>query len=269
MHQTRVITSVVGLILLIGLLGWGNRLVFWLVVSTVIVIGLAEFYHLAQARDLPVYHLPGLLAGWLLSLAPIVATSFGEIGQTELTLTLIVLGLFLYALFTGQALSEAISALAITLFGVCYVSWLLSHLIFLHGLPNGKGWVWYLLLVVWAGDTGAYYTGRKFGKHPLSPVISPKKTIEGTLGGLAASLLVSFIAKWAFLAQLRWIDCLLLGLLLATIAQLGDLCESLLKRGADVKDSGTILPGHGGILDRLDGVMFAAPVLYYYVRMVW
>ena len=265
MHRTRVITSIVGVLLLILLIALGNPFVFWLMVSSVIVVGLLEFYKIARTRAFPVYELPGVLLGWLLSLAPLIASSSQSMILTEFTLTLIVLALFLYALLTKRSLSESIPALAITLFGILYVSWLLSHLVLLRGLSNGKELVFYVLLVVWAGDTGAYYTGSYLGQHKLAPVVSPKKTIEGAVGGLIASLLASCIAKWTFLPLLAYRHCLVLGVLLAVISQLGDLCESMLKRAVNIKDSGTILPGHGGILDRLDGVMFAAPVLYYYV----
>ena len=264
MHCTRVITSLIGLVILIALIALGNLLVFWLLVSSVIVVGLWEFYRLAAARELPVYQLPGVLLGWLLSLAPLFAASLPGI-LTEFTFTLIVLALLLYALLTKRPLAESLPALALTLFGVFYVSWLLSHLVLLRGLSNGKELVFYVLLVVWAGDTGAYYAGSHLGKHPLAPAISPKKTVEGAVGGLLASVLVSCIAKWTFLPLLDYHDCAILGILLAIISQLGDLCESMLKRAVNVKDSGAILPGHGGMLDRLDGVMFAAPVLYYYV----
>jgi phosphatidate cytidylyltransferase len=266
LHRTRIITGIIGLILLILFIAYAkNVLIFWLLISSVIVIGLLEFYQLVQARPWSVYKLPGVLLGWLLSLVPLLASVWQSVALTGFTWTLILLTLFLYALFTRRALSESIPALAITLFGIMYVSWLLSHLVFLRGLvPNGTRLVFYLLLVVWAGDTGAYYIGSTLGRHKLAPVISPKKSIEGAVGGLAASMLASAVAKWTFLPLLNYADVVALGLGLAVIAQIGDLCESLLKRAVNVKDSGAILPGHGGLLDRLDGVMFAAPVLYYY-----
>jgi phosphatidate cytidylyltransferase len=267
MHRTRVITSIVGLLILILIIALGNLLMFWLVVSSAIIVGLLEFYKIAKTREFPVYELPGVLLGWLFSLVPLISSSFQSMMLAEFTLTLIVLALFLYALLTKRSLSESIPATAITLFGILYVSWLLSHLVLLRGLSSGKELVFYVLLVVWAGDTGAYYVGSYLGQHKLAPVISPKKTIEGAVGGLIASLLASCIAKWTFLPLLDYRHCLALGLLLAVISQLGDLGESMLKRAVNIKDSGTILPGHGGILDRLDGVMFAAPVLYYYVML--
>jgi phosphatidate cytidylyltransferase len=263
-HRTRVITSVIGLLILVSVVYFGNPLIFWLVVSSVIVIGMLEFYKIIQAKDMPVYTLPGVLLGWLLSLVPLASISFADVTLTGFTISLIVLSLFLYALLTKRPLEESILALATTVFGIFYVSWLLSHLIFIRKLPYGLQFVFYLLLIVWSGDTGAYYAGSFFGKHKLAEIISPKKTFEGAVGGTAASILASVIAKLTFLPLLSYLHCVVLALLLAIIAQLGDLCESMLKRAAEVKDSGTILPGHGGILDRLDGVMFAAPVLYYY-----
>ncbi|MDY0093942.1 MAG: phosphatidate cytidylyltransferase [Candidatus Vecturithrix sp.] len=264
MHRTRVITSIIGLAVLLALIGWGNLLIFWLVISSATVIGLMEFYKMIQARELPVYFFPGVVLGWLFSLSALVSSSFPVLSLTNFTLTLSVLAVFLYALLLRQSLSECISALAITMFGICYVVWLFNHLTFLRALPHGKHFVFYLLLIIWSGDTGAYYTGSFFGKHKLAPVISPKKTLEGALGGTAASVIASLIAKLTFLPLLSYTHALVLALLMAVIAQLGDLCESMLKRSANVKDSGTLLPGHGGILDRVDGVMFAAPVLYYY-----
>lgn len=263
MHATRVITSIVGLVFLVLIVALGNLLLFWLLISSAIVIGLMEFYAFAETRH-PVYKLPGILLGWLLSLVPLIASRWQSITLSEFTLTLILLALFLYALLTKRSLAEAIPALSITMFGILYISWLFSHLVLLRGLSNGKEFIFYLLLVVWAGDTGAYYTGKSLGRHKLAPVMSPKKTIEGALGGICASLLGSCIAKWTFLPLLTYRDCIILGILLAIVAQLGDLCESMLKRAVNVKDSGTLLPGHGGILDRVDGVLFAAPVLYYY-----
>lgn len=264
MHRTRVITSIVGAAILLAVIGLGNLPLFGIVIVAASVIGLQEFYSFVEARKLAVYKLPGLLLGGLLSLNCLLVIAFEKTDLTDFTVTLILLSLLLYTLLTKRPLVESIPALATTFFGIFYVNWLFGHMTFLRGLPHGKQLIFYLLLVVWSGDTGAYYFGKAFGKHKLAPVISPKKTIEGALGGTAASLIASCLAKLTFLPHLSYVDCVVLGISMAVIAQLGDLCESLLKRSADVKDSGTIIPGHGGILDRMDGVMFAAPVLYYY-----
>jgi phosphatidate cytidylyltransferase len=266
-HRTRLITSLIGAALVIALVGWGNLWLFWAFVSSATVLGLKEFYQLAKGGQLPAYPLPGILAGWLLSLAPLVAIGIQKEVLILFTVTLVILALFMYALFAKEPLPEAMTALAVTVFGIMYVSWLFMHLTLLRGLPYGKQFVFYLLIVVWVGDSGAYYVGKSLGKHLLSPVISPKKTIEGALGGIAATLIASIVAKFTLLPQMSVLHAVILGLLLAIVAQIGDLCESLLKRSVNVKDSGTLLPGHGGILDRVDGLIFAAPVLYYYAQV--
>ena len=119
-------------------------------------------------------------------------------------------------------------------------------------------------LIVFAGDTGAYYTGRSFGKNKLAPRISPGKTVEGVIGGLAANVLAVVIAHYTFFPQLNLLTVIPLALIMGGLGVIGDLCESLLKRGSHVKDAAHIIPGHGGVLDRLDSILFNAPVLYYY-----
>ncbi len=266
MHRTRLITGVIGAIIVIAIVGWGNLLLFWVLVSSATVLGLHEFYQIAKGGQLPAYPLPGILAGWLLSLAPLAAISIQKDMLMLFAVTLAMLALFMYALFAKEPLQEAMTALAVTVFGIMYVSWLFMHLTLLRGLPYGKQFVFYLLIAVWSGDSGAYYAGKSLGKHLLSPVISPKKTVEGAIGGLAATLLASIIVKFTLLPQMSLLHAAMLGVMLAIVSQIGDLCESLLKRSVNVKDSGTLLPGHGGILDRVDGLMFAAPVLYYYAQ---
>jgi phosphatidate cytidylyltransferase len=119
------------------------------------------------------------------------------------------------------------------------------------------------------GDTAAYYSGRTFGKRKLYPMVSPNKTIEGSLGGLVGSLAGVFIARATFFPQLSVVDSIALPVILGVLGQLGDLFESMLKRSFGVKDSGTIIPGHGGILDRLDSILFAAPAAFLYVHYVF
>ena len=125
-----------------------------------------------------------------------------------------------------------------------------------------------MFLVTWASDTAAYYVGSSFGTRKLAPRISPGKTIEGSVGGLVGSVMMAVVAKFGFMPWLDLKDCLIIGLLLGSIGQVGDLFESRLKRYAGVKDSGTILPGHGGLLDRLDSLIFTSPVFYYYVILI-
>jgi len=134
--------------------------------------------------------------------------------------------------------------------------------------PSGLQWVISALVITWANDTCAYFAGRLFGRHKLHPVVSPNKTWEGFAGGAVGSVAGMFVARWVAFPGLTPTDCLVLGLLGAVLGPLGDLCESLLKRAYGVKDSGTLIPGHGGLLDRVDALLFNAPAVYLYVVTV-
>jgi phosphatidate cytidylyltransferase len=154
---------------------------------------------------------------------------------------------------------------ALVSFGVLYVGATLSTIVSTRLLSGGERFVIFLALVTWSGDTGAYYIGTLFGKHLLAPSISPKKTVEGALGGLALAESAALVGQMWLVPEFSLIDTLALGFLLTVAGLLGDLWESAIKRRAGVKDSGSILPGHGGMLDRLDSLLFTAPAFYYYV----
>ena len=134
--------------------------------------------------------------------------------------------------------------------------------------PEGLQWVISALVITWANDTCAYFAGRLLGRHKLHPAVSPNTTWEGFAGGAVGSVAGMFIARWVAFPALTATDCLVLGLLGAVLGPLGDLCESLLKRAHGVKDSGTLIPGHGGLLDRVDALLFNAPAVYLYVVAV-
>jgi len=161
----------------------------------------------------------------------------------------------------------------ITLAGILYVGFLLSHLLLLRGLGEGTGWDlglrWVLLafLCTWAADIFAYFVGVTFGKHRLAPKISPKKSVEGLIGGAAAAMIAGIL--WGPLLEIGPAAGGFLGFLIAGVATLGDLAESALKRHAGVKDSGTLLPGHGGVLDRFDSSLFVLPFVYYIATLLY
>jgi phosphatidate cytidylyltransferase len=154
--------------------------------------------------------------------------------------------------------------LNVVLFGIGYVCLFLSYLVFIRNQAGGVRWIFFILFVLWLGDSGAYFVGSLIGRRKLLPAISPNKTVEGAVGGLVASLLTGFACKSIFLSELAGLHCFLLTLAIALAGQVGDLCESTFKRLRGVKDSGNLLPGHGGMLDRIDSLLFAAPVAYYY-----
>jgi phosphatidate cytidylyltransferase len=159
---------------------------------------------------------------------------------------------------------EILRSLGAMAFAQLYVPFTMSHLLLFLRLPNGRRWILLVLAVIFAGDTGAFYSGRLWGRHRLASVLSPKKTIEGAVGGLMASLAMTALAgKLLNPAPLKVVALLLLGLGLALVGQVGDLMESMIKRASRVKDAGALLPGHGGMLDRLDSLLFAFPLTYY------
>lgn len=172
------------------------------------------------------------------------------------------------AILTGQSASQRFTALLHNLFGVFFIGWSLSHLVLLRNLPEGKWYILFLCAIVWVGDTLAMYVGKTIGRHKMSQSISPGKTWEGSLGGLIGGLITAVTSSSYLVPQLSLRQCLLLALLLSIMAQISDLGESMIKRYTGVKDSGELIPGHGGLLDRIDSLLFAAPTFVYALRFL-
>lgn len=183
-------------------------------------------------------------------------------------LTLLILAVTIYTLYSFREIKNAASEAALLVFGLLYIPYLLGYLVLLRSHPLGWQWIMLILFIVMSGDSAAYFVGCNFGKRKLYPAVSPNKSIEGSLGGIAGSMVGVVVAKWIYFSEIGLADALLAAVLVGTISQIGDLFESLLKRSCGVKDSGGIIPGHGGILDRLDSIIFAAPAAYYYAFFV-
>jgi phosphatidate cytidylyltransferase len=242
---------------------------FLLLVDLIILLGLHEFYNLMAAK--------GYRPSRLLGAVGAVAVSLHVFrGGPAVTL---VVTLFLMMVMVRQLLqpevTRALTDIAVTVLGVMYVGWLASHLVMLRELPAllggdpalGAGLVYYVALVVWSCDTCAFLVGILVGRRKLMPRISPAKTVEGGVGGLVGGGLAGYLCASSFVPYITPIAGTALGLATAGVAQLGDLVESMLKRDAGLKDSATLIPGHGGVLDRVDSLLFAAPVVYYYFRL--
>jgi phosphatidate cytidylyltransferase len=243
--------------------------------------GLFEFYDLAKKIGLPCYRGWGIFGGLLLTtstflyLSGVVGTDVGpaEANDFETSfLILFVLGLCVRQ-FVSKSNPEAITAIATTLFGLMYVPWLLNFIQKINFYPNINGpfYVLHFILVTKFSDLGAYVTGSLFGKHKMIPRISPGKTWEGFGGAIVVSTLISIgYAEIAHskLANMTVLHATLLGIILSSTAVIGDLIESLFKREANVKDSGRLFPGIGGILDLMDSLLFNAPLMYLYLRHI-
>jgi len=223
-------------------------------------IGIAEFYRMALPER--------SLERWLAALAGSALIFIPLAGNDLLLLPavgLLFVGFSLLFLFRVRTIDAAAREVAFALLAFIYIPFLLMHLVLLRQTTFGVQWLLVVMLIVMTNDSAAYYTGSAFGKHRLYPLVSPKKSIEGAVGGLFGSLCGTLLAKFTFFPQLTFCDAAVTALVIGMVGQAGDLFESLLKRSFNVKDSGTIIPGHGGVLDRLDSILFAAPITYYYV----
>lgn len=264
MRFSRELTALVAAPALIWVVGWGHDYIFNAAIAIVCVLAMIEFLALGKAKG---YDVPVVLcvAIMLVIMGAFVFPQLSvELGM--FTALLVIPGWYVVA---RKSLEDSLPSSAVAVLATTYVGMLGGSLIRLRNdFPEGSNLVYFLLLVVWLGDSGAYYVGKKFGRHKLSPRISPKKTIEGLLGGVAASAITAVIIQMTFFEQMPLHHAIIAGVILSITGVIGDLTESMWKRSASVKDSGTLLPGHGGFLDRFDSILFTAPILYCYWTLV-
>lgn len=180
---------------------------------------------------------------------------------------LIVFVVFLYLLFYHKDIHSAAGLAGKTVLGVIYIGIFLSYIIGIRQIEYGGWQIIFLFSIIWANDTFAYFVGKSLGRIKLAPAISPNKTVEGSIAGLIGGLAAALVFNSFLFKKLDLINAVLLALVLGILCQLGDLFESMLKRSAGVKDSGSIIPGHGGVLDRIDSAIIPLPFFYYY--LVW
>ena len=265
----RILTAVVVLpfliaSILVARLWW----VFVLLAAAAMVVGLWEFYLLAKKLKLQ----PDAAAGYVAGAALITIPLQNDPANVLLVLFVIIaltIGTLIAATMRGAPFEKLIGSVGSTILGVLYIPFLGSHLVALRtGFPEtlSAHLLSFFFLVLMGSDAGAYYTGRALGKHKLAPSISPGKTWEGAVGGVVAALAMAALAHFWFFRELPLKYMLPLAGVMALLGIFGDLAESALKRGAGAKDAANILPGHGGILDRLDSLLFNAPLIYYFAR---
>ena len=232
-----------------------------LLVSAAAIVGLYEFYHITLPQGGTGEKIAAVILGFVLC----VLFQWAPYETINLFIVVIMIALFLGYAFSSKQLSVLSSRIGIIFLGIFYVPFLLSHIILINKLPQGFLWVLLLLVTVWVGDTFAFVIGSWWGRHKLSPQISPHKTVEGFFACFVGAILTVFAFKSLFLPAVTVSESLVIGSGIALFGQLGDLSESIIKRGGKVKDSGSLFPGHGGMLDRVDSFLFAAPFLYYFL----
>lgn len=243
---------------------WAPVWLFSLGTGVWISCGLYEFYTLLKGKGVPVYRLFGIVIGAVIPFVIHFQLGSNRSGEV-LFIVLACFGLFILQ-FSRRDRPHALEGIALTLFGIMYISWFLSFVIKIRHLDQGGMYVAYLLTVTKAGDMGAYVLGSFLGRRTLIPHISPRKTVEGTIGGLLAGVLASMAFAPLLPGAMPLAGLALLGLCFGFAGLCGDLAESLIKRYAGVKDSGKLLPGLGGALDAIDSVLFTAPLFYYYLQ---
>jgi phosphatidate cytidylyltransferase len=255
----RVLSAAVLLPVFVWIVAWAPGGVFTAMVVLLGALAQWEFLRMFQRAGVAVLPAVGTVGG------AVVTASFAVPAMVPLALTLVVLGVLAAGLATAGGGARSWEPMAIALAGVAYVNWLLGHAVALHALPAGVRWILLLVWVTWIGETAAYAVGSTLGRHRLAPAVSPKKTVEGAVAQLVISPVAALAAQHWLGSTFTALEAVGIGLALGVVGQVGDLVESALKRGVGTKDTGQLIPGHGGILDRLDGLLFNTPVLFYYV----
>jgi phosphatidate cytidylyltransferase len=261
MSTRRFITSII--LIAVSVFAIFFELLTGLILTVLIVGSLYEFFAMLEKKGISIYKYFGLGMGAMVPLS--IAFRFEMTKGWELLFMVLAFLFLILMQFKRRSSQGAVADISTTIFGIFYISWFLSFLIKIRYLPNGLGFLASLLLITKLGDIGAYLVGTRFGKTPLMPKISPKKTVEGAGGGLIFSVLAALASK-SFL-NLSYPHLVLIGASFGVLAQLGDLSESLMKRDCRVKNSGNILPGMGGFLDLMDSLLFTAPSFYFYMNI--
>ena len=261
MFKTRLISGIVLVIIALATIISGSWILFFTLLA-VSLIGMRELYKVMKVSDehVTVLELVGYLGAVLYYIA--MKADFGNYGTMAIIISMILI-LFVYVFGYPKYRAEQVMA---AFFGVVYVAVMLSFIYLTRSLPDGKFLVWLIFLCSWGCDTCAYCVGMLIGKHKMAPVLSPKKSIEGAVGGVAGAALLGVI--YAAATQGKMAEYALICAVGALISMVGDLAASAIKRNQNIKDYGKLIPGHGGILDRFDSVIITAPVIYYLAKII-
>ncbi len=254
---TRIISAVVGIPILIGILTWGGTPLM-LALGLVMIIGLREFY---QALSKKGFH-PVEGVGYVFTVFLVFSLYRGEDWASLGIYGAFLLTTLVLLLQEKRSLQDGI----FTLYGILYIPILMSYILRVDLLESPPYVIWVIFIIAFATDTFAYFSGMFLGKHKLCPRVSPKKTIEGSIGGLTGTVIACGVFAYFILPE-ALASFMILGAIGSATAQMGDLSASMVKRWTGIKDFGKIMPGHGGVLDRFDSIIFTAPLVYYYITL--
>jgi len=267
MKLKRILSGIIGLPIVALILIYGNIYVIDTVFAIVAVIAMHEYLNAFKNDNKPVKWI-GYLSCLLIAFLHIIPKEY--LGYTlGISISVIIFSLFAKVIFSNM--KTTVKDIMITFFGICYITLFLSFIPLLHGIENGKYLIWFILIAAWGTDTCAYFVGCKFGKHKFSE-ISPKKSIEGCIGGTVGSVIIALIYavcinKYVGL-NISYLYISIIAAVLSICSQLGDLSASSIKRTVGIKDFGNLIPGHGGMLDRIDSIIFIAPFAYFLLTLI-
>ena len=259
-HLKRWLTAIIAVPLLLAIIFYGSTAVFSAAIVIVILVGVSEYHQIVFGAGHPWELMEAMGIGLLIPLA----VYLGDMRWLLAILSFSVLLVFFTYLIRIREDKFDILPVGKLILGFMYVPLMMSYFILIRRFDQGVLWIIFLLVLAFSGDVTAYYVGKNFGKRKLIPLVSPNKTVEGTVGLFAGSVAGCVLYQQVFFTTLPVYHAVAMGFFGSVLGQLGDLCESAMKRAAGAKDSGVILPGHGGILDRLDCLIFIAPFVYYY-----
>ncbi len=258
----RVISGAIAIPLVLGVVLYGSPLLFFGFVVAIVLVASHEYFSMISNMGVEGFPVEGGVLSFLLLLGFYLGPKY-----------LIIFGIFIPVVlittwfFRSKNVTVALDPIAYTLLGIFYTAGLGGYFILIRGLDGGSQIIVFLMLLIWAGDVAAYYGGRNFGKHKLLPAVSPNKTVEGGIANILGTLLAASLASLWFFAEFSLTHCLIVAFICGIIGQFGDFSESLIKRNCQVKDSGSLIPGHGGFLDRIDSLLFAGPAFYCYYQL--
>ncbi|MBT5028508.1 MAG: phosphatidate cytidylyltransferase, partial [Nitrospina sp.] len=234
----------------------------FLLIASIVLIAAHEYFSMIANAGISGFPIEGLVLSFLL-----LATWFFIPQFLSLFGVFIPLTLFIVWCFREKNVRVALDSISYTLFGILYTAGLGGYFLLISNLEGGRQMLVFILLFVWVGDSAAFYVGRKLGERKLLEVVSPNKTIAGAVANVMGTLIAALLASSLFFNEIPLIHCLIVAFICGIIGQFGDLAESLIKRNCRVKDSGTLIPGHGGVLDRIDSLLFVGPAFYCYYQV--
>ncbi len=267
MKLKRILSSLIGFPIVALILILGNIYVIDVFFAIVALITIHEYFNSFKGKYKPVKWI-GYLSCILIAFLHIIPKEY-LLYTISLFITVIIAVLFIQVVLSDMKTS--VIDIMITFFGICYIVFFLSFIALLHGIENGKYLIWFILIAAWGTDTFAYCVGSRCGKHKFSK-ISPKKSIEGCIGGTIGAVIITLIYTFAINKlvglEISYIYIALIGFILSILSQIGDLSASSIKRAMEIKDFGNLIPGHGGMFDRIDSIIFIAPFAYFLLTLI-